>query len=61
MNMVGQNADSDRFKRAVELNGAIYLPQMINLIQQQAARSVGENNREKENAAFDSDPADIEA
>src|ERR1700735_5834088 len=50
MDMVGQNADRDCFKGTADLNGAIDLPQMIDLIQQQAARPVGENDREKESA-----------
>jgi hypothetical protein len=51
--MVGQNADRDRLKRAILLNGSIDTSKAINLLHQQAARSFGQNDREEEYAPFE--------
>ena len=51
--MIGQDADRNRFKGAARLNGKVGLPQAIYFFDQQAARTVRENNGEKEKATLD--------
>ena len=53
VNVIGQDADRDGFERAALLDGSIDNSQSINLVQQQPARPVGENDGEEENAAFE--------
>ena len=53
MNVIGQDADRDGFERAALLDGSIDNSQSINLVHQQPARPVGENDCEEENAAFE--------
>ena len=54
---VRQDAGSDRFKRPALLNGSISLAQALNLVDQQAARTVCQVDREKVNASFKAYPA----
>jgi len=53
VDVIGQDANGDSFKRAALLDRPIDLSQTVNLIQQQVARPFGENDREEEHAAFD--------
>jgi hypothetical protein len=53
VNVIGQNADRDGFEWAALLDGPIDNSQSINLVHQQPARPVGENDGEEENAAFE--------
>src|SRR5437588_7729012 len=52
MDMVGQNTDRYRFERTAFLSSPIDLSKTVNLLHEQIARTVGEDNREKENASF---------
>ena len=51
--MVGQNADRNRFKRAALSDCAVSLPEPFDLINKKTARPLGENDGEKEHAAFE--------
>src|SRR5260370_20467590 len=51
--MIGQDADSRGFERPTFLGNAIDLTQAVNLLNEQMARSMGENDRKKERAAAD--------
>ncbi len=53
VNVIGQDADRDGFEWAALLDGSIDNSQSINLVHQQPARPVGENDGEEENAAFE--------
>jgi hypothetical protein len=53
MKVIGQDADRDGFKRATLLNHSIGLTEAINLIHEKFARPFGQNDREKEHAAFE--------
>ena len=56
MNVVGQDADCDRFERSAPLDRSVDLTQAVDLIYQETARPFGENDREKEKGAtFGSD------
>jgi hypothetical protein len=48
--MIGQDAYGDSVEWPTFLNDTIGLPQVVNLIHKQAARSIGENDRKEEGA-----------
>jgi hypothetical protein len=52
VNVIGQDANPDRFEWTPLVDSSVNLPQAINLIDQKVARPFGENNREKENATL---------
>jgi hypothetical protein len=54
MNMIGQDADGDGFEWSTLLYDAINLPQAVNLLDEQMARSIGKNDRKEERATVDS-------
>jgi len=47
MNMIGQDADRDSFKRPTCLNVSVGLPEALDLFDQKVARPFGENGRKK--------------
>jgi hypothetical protein len=53
VNVIGQDTDRYRFKRAAALNRSKDTSQMINLRHQQVARSLGKNDREEKYTPFD--------
>jgi hypothetical protein len=53
MNVIGQDADRDSFKRTALLDCTVNLPQAVDLIHKKIARPFGENHRENEHAAFE--------
>jgi hypothetical protein len=46
--MIRQDADGDGLERSALLNDAIKQPQAVNLVDEQVARSIGENDRKEE-------------
>jgi hypothetical protein len=51
--VIGQDANRNCFKGPPLLNSTVGLPQPIDFLDQQIARTVGENDREKEDTAFE--------
>src|SRR5258707_10907518 len=51
--MIGQDADSDGLERSAFLNGSIGQSQTVNMVDQQMARSIGDNDRKEEGASAD--------
>jgi hypothetical protein len=55
--MIRQYADCDGFKGTALLYSSVSASKTLYLIVQKLARPIGENDRKKENAAFDSGSA----
>ena len=55
MEVVGENADGDRLKAALGLNGLVDGAQAIDVTDEKIAGAVGESHGEEESAAFDFD------
>ena len=51
--VIGQDANRDRFKRSTLLDCPVNPPEAVDLLEQKVTRPFGKNNREKENAALD--------